>query len=48
MTHATKCYDACVAPGLNVAPDYQPVVNPAYNADRGPVSVFGLRTRIAF
>ena len=23
-------------------------VNPAYNADRGPVNVFGLRTRVAF
>ncbi len=41
-------YDARVAPGLNVALNYQFVVNPAYNADRGPVNVFGLRTRIAF
>ena len=37
-----------VQPGLNVALNYQLVINPAYNADRGPVSVFGLRTRIAF
>ena len=41
-------YDARVAPGLNVALNYQLVVNPAYNADRGPVNVFGLRTRVAF
>jgi high affinity Mn2+ porin len=41
-------YDARVAPGLNLALNYQLVVNPAYNADRGPVSVVGLRTRIAF
>ena len=41
-------YDARVAPGLNLALNYQFVVNPAYNADRGPVNIFGLRTRIAF
>ncbi len=28
--------------------NYQLVVNPAYNADRGPVNVFSLRTRVAF
>src|SRR3712207_6930970 len=28
-------YDARVAPGLNVALNYQLVVNPAYNNDRG-------------
>jgi high affinity Mn2+ porin len=41
-------YDMRVAPGFNVALNYQLVVNPAYNADRGPVNVFALRTRIAF
>ncbi len=41
-------YDARVAPGLHVALNYQLVVNPAYNADRGPVNVFALRTRVAF
>jgi high affinity Mn2+ porin len=41
-------YDARVAPGLNMALNYQLVVNPAYNADRGPVNIFGLRARIAF
>jgi len=28
--------------------DYQFIVNPAYNRDRGPVSVFGVRTHIEF
>ena len=28
--------------------DYQFVNNPAYNRDRGPVSVFGLRARVQF
>lgn len=41
-------YDLRVAPGLNMALNYQLVVNPAYNADRGPVNVFALRTRMAF
>ena len=36
-------YDAQIAQGLNVALDYQLIANPAYNADRGPVSVLGLR-----
>ena len=29
-----------------VSPDYQFVVNPAYNQDRGPVHVFGLRLHV--
>jgi high affinity Mn2+ porin len=28
--------------------DYQFVVNPAYNRDRGPVSVIGVRGRVDF
>lgn len=31
------------AKGLAITPDYQFVVNPGYNRDRGPVSVFGIR-----
>jgi high affinity Mn2+ porin len=31
-----------------LAADYQFVNNPAYNRDRGPVSVFGLRARVQF
>jgi high affinity Mn2+ porin len=36
-------YDAGVTSWLNASADYQFVVNPAYNRDRGPVSVFSLR-----
>jgi high affinity Mn2+ porin len=41
-------YDLRVAPGVNLAADYQLIVNPAYNADRGPAHVFGFRARAAF
>jgi hypothetical protein len=41
-------YDVRVAPGLNLALNYQLAVNPAYNADRGPVHLFAIRARIAF
>jgi high affinity Mn2+ porin len=41
-------YDARVARGVNMAIGYQLLVNPAYNADRGPVNVFSLRLRSAF
>lgn len=41
-------YDARVGPGVNLGLDYQLAVNPAYNTDRGPVSLFALRLRTAF
>ena len=41
-------YDMRVAPGVNLALNYQLGVNPAYNADRGPVHLFAVRTRVAF
>lgn len=31
-----------------LSPDYQFVMNPAYNMDRGPVNVFGLRVHLEF
>jgi high affinity Mn2+ porin len=31
-----------------VTADYQLIVNPGYNRDRGPVSVFGARLRAQF
>ncbi|MDP4210124.1 MAG: carbohydrate porin [Bacteroidota bacterium] len=31
-----------------LSPDYQFIINPAYNRDRGPVSAFGVRAHIAF
>jgi len=33
---------------LYVSPDYQFVLNPAYNKDRGPIHVFGLRAHAEF
>jgi high affinity Mn2+ porin len=41
-------YDLRLAPGVNIAANLQLVVNPAYNADRGPVPIFGLRLHSAF
>jgi high affinity Mn2+ porin len=32
--------------GFWLTPDYQFVVNPAYNKDRGPAHVFSIRTHI--
>jgi high affinity Mn2+ porin len=34
--------------GWNLTFDYQYIVNPAYNRDRGPVSVFGVRLHTQF
>ena len=31
-----------------LSPDYQFIIHPAYNADRGPVNVFGLRAHVEF
>jgi high affinity Mn2+ porin len=45
---AETYYDMRVAPGLNLALDYQFVVNPAYNRDRGPVHLFALRAHAEF
>lgn len=33
---------------LTFSPDYQFVFHPAYNKDRGPVNVFGLRVHFEF
>src|SRR5207248_2251794 len=33
---------------LFLSPDYQFVIHPAYNKDRGPVHIFALRTHIEF
>ena len=41
-------YDAQLFKGINAALDYQLIANPAYNADRGPISVFSLRLHGAF
>jgi high affinity Mn2+ porin len=41
-------YSATVVSGVALTADYQYVTNPAYNRDRGPVSIFGLRVHAEF
>src|SRR5262249_12911984 len=41
-------YSASVTDWLSAAADYQFIANPAYNRDRGPVSVLGARFHIEF
>ncbi|MCO6417886.1 carbohydrate porin [Siccirubricoccus sp. KC 17139] len=41
-------YDWRLAPGVNLSMDAQLIVNPAYNRDRGPVPILGLRLHTAF
>ena len=36
-------YNARLLPSLTVGADFQRVINPAYNRDRGPVSIFAMR-----
>ena len=36
-------YSAALIKGVTLTADYQFVANPAYNAERGPISVLGLR-----
>ena len=31
-----------------LSPDYQFILHPAYNADRGPVNVLGIRAHVEF
>lgn len=41
-------YSASLMKGITVSADYQLVVNPGYNRDRGPANVFALRLHGAF
>jgi high affinity Mn2+ porin len=41
-------YNAAVLPHVALGADFQYVTNPAYNRDRGPVCVFGLRLHAQF
>jgi high affinity Mn2+ porin len=41
-------YSAFLAKWLNATADYQFVANPAYNRDRGPVSILGVRIHAQF
>jgi high affinity Mn2+ porin len=45
---AEAYYSAKLNKNLLVSADYQFVANPAYNADRGPVSLFAIRAHIEF
>lgn len=45
---AETYYSARVAPGTDLTANYQAIVNPAYNRDRGPVHLLALRFRTAF
>ena len=41
-------YKASIIEGLNLTFDYQYVINPAYDAVRGPVNIFGFRVHSEF
>lgn len=41
-------YKLSVVEGISLTADYQLIDNPAYNSDRGPVSVFGARIHVEF
>jgi hypothetical protein len=41
-------YEWAAIGALKLTADYQFIVNPAYNTDRGPVSVFGICAHIQF
>jgi high affinity Mn2+ porin len=41
-------YNLQVRKGINVTTDFQEVINPAYNADRGPVSIVALRVHFEY
>jgi high affinity Mn2+ porin len=41
-------YSYALSPSTRLTFDYQFIVNPAYNTDRGPVSVFGARAHAQF
>jgi high affinity Mn2+ porin len=45
---AEAYYNASLAPWANVSVDVQRISNPAYNRDRGPVSVFAVRVHLQF
>jgi high affinity Mn2+ porin len=41
-------YGLGIIKGINVTLDFQEVVHPAYNRDRGPVSIGSLRVHFEF
>ena len=45
---AETYYSAAVGSFAHLSLDYQRIENPAYNHDRGPVSVFAVRMHVEF
>ena len=41
-------YRLQVTQHIQLSPDFQRIVNPGYNSDRGPINIYGLRFRLAF
>ena len=41
-------YSVSIAEGFALAADYQFIAHPAYNRDRGPVSVLGMRVHVQY
>ena len=41
-------YRAAISKEVSIAGTWQPIINPAYNRDRGPVQVFTARAHVAF
>jgi high affinity Mn2+ porin len=41
-------YRAALTPQISLGVNYQPLFNPAYNRDRGPVHIFTGRAHVAF
>jgi high affinity Mn2+ porin len=41
-------YNISITPQFSLCPDYQFVLNPAYNRDRGPIHLLGLRAHAEF
>ena len=48
IEHIVEAYYAFPVGAWRVTADYQLIVNPAFNRDRGPVSVIGARVRTQF
>ena len=48
IEHIVEAYYALPVGAWRVTADYQLIVNPAFNRDRGPVSVIGARVRTQF
>jgi high affinity Mn2+ porin len=41
-------YSARISKNIWTSLDYQYIINPAYNSDRGPVNIYGVRLHMEF